>query len=562
LKSSLENAEEVISSEVFEWKSDLKQVPSKTASKEDYALRQVPPTWRYPWSSLVVSLLGGATSGFFLAFPGDLAHQFGLGNVLIGMIYALILQTILNYVFVKAATRTGLSADLMSRGLALGFDGAAWTTIVYWFTWLTFFSIEGQILGDAINAQFGIPKWGAYIIVGGGSLPLVLYGFQFLYQFQRWTLYAYALAMIALIVKVFSTPHLGTIISSGFASSGSVSGLGFLGVIAAYNGLIGNVTLGHVDVARLGATSKSLLKGSKKGMLWFSLIPYSLAAYVVFGLLGLLFWLVTKSNNPGAYFVSLLGIVGFLLVIITQLRINLINAYSGSISLANFFSKFNFLPGRSFWAIVMVVMGTAMMFGNVLSNLGKILTFEGVFLAAWIGVIFSDLVVNRGIFQFGPQKGQFIEYRRALVKNWNFVGVVPMIIATIVGSTLVFGGANGMFGGTVTEYLASFITFVLAGIGTIILGRWDRGASYNQRQAIKWSREDCVIMCPIDHEIVSTEDLVPCPHFNTWICSHDCMATKDCGTKCASMPEKELKRIPMPEPTPSLVHVNQKLGKA
>lgn len=539
------------------------QIGSERAAREDYALRQVPLTWRYSVSSLVFSLLGGATAGFFLAFPGELSGSFGVGNVLIGIVIAVIVQTLLNYVFVSAAVNTGLSSDLMSRGLALGFDGSAWTTLVYWFTWVVYFGIEGEILGGALTAQTGIPIGFSYLIVGVVFIPLVLYGIRFLSQFQRWTLYLYLIAMVVLVAKVLSLPHIGSLVGAAVAPVHGVplGGIGLLGVIAAYIGLIGNVTFGHADVGRMLANERSLLRGSRRGVLWLSLIPYSLGAYLVAGVLGILFWAATKGNtNPGSYFVQLLGVAGFLLIVLTQVRINLVNGYSGSLSLANFFSRLNFTPGRSFWAVAMVVVGTALMFGNVLGNLGQVLTFEGVFLSAWIGVIFTDYLLLRGKLHFGPEGGRFIEYRRAMLPHWNKVGVPALAVSTVVGAVLAFGSAAHLFGGIVLEDLSAVITFVLAGILTYALGVADAGRSYAIRPLIPWPREDLVVACPMDHEVVSTADLFPCPVHKAWICSNDCMATRSCGEVCRRTSSEELAAIDLPPRTDYLAEANQRLA--
>lgn len=545
-----------------EFETSPSRIGSKTAEKEDYALSQVPATWRYSWSSLIFSMLGGGTAAVFLALPAQLAGEFGLTNVLVGMFCAMVIQTLLNYALVSTASRTGLGSAFMSRGLALGFGGSAWTQIIYGSSWLIFFATEGQILGDSITAAFGIPNGVSYCIVGAAFIPLVLYGMGFMAGFQKWTFYIYLVGMIALLWQVFTTPGIGSIITKEFYSTEtSFGGIAFLGVMAAYAGLIGNVALGHADIARLGANDKTLLKGEKNGALWLSLIPYSLAAYIIFGCFGLLFWLVTRDTNPGSNFVQLLGVIGFLLIIVTQLRINLINAYSGSIALSNFFSRYKFLPGRATWAVVVVVIGTIMMFGDILGNLGQVLTFQGVFLTACLGVILADLLINRKLLGFGPENGRYIEYRRALVKNWNYVGLVPLIVSTIIGSILVFAGANGKLGGDMAEYLASPITFVLAVLGTVLLGLKDRGGNYSQRQPIEWTRDDTVIECPIDHEVVSTSDMVPCPYHKKWICSTSCMATKDCGELCTVVDQKSLSEIPLPERTPSLMKTNEQLKK-
>src|SRR5664280_2880009 len=44
-------------------------------------------------------------------------------------------------------------------------------------------------------------------------------------------------------------------------------------------------------------------------------------------------------QDPGTYFVDLLGPWGVVLVTVTQFRINAINAYAGSLALSNFFAR-------------------------------------------------------------------------------------------------------------------------------------------------------------------------------------------------------------------------------
>lgn len=542
---------------------DLERIGSGRAAREDYALQKVPPTWRYRGSAIVLSLMGGATAGIFLAFPAELAGSFGIANVLVGMAYALVVQTLLNYVFVRAAARTGLSSDLMSRGLALGFDGSAWTTLIYWVSWVTYFGTEGQILAGAVSKQFDISLHWSYIIVGLAFLPLVLYGLGFMAKFQKWTLYLYVIAMVALVWKVLSGPNIGGVTHFWGEHSSGLTGLGALGALAAYNGLIGNVTFGHADMGRLLAVNADRPGGARRSAWAISLLPYSFFAYVVFGLLGLLFWASTSNTNPGEYFVQILGVAGFLLIILTQLRINLINAYSGSLSLANFFSRLHWIPGRAFWAVLMVAIGTAAMYADILGNLGTILTFEGVFLAAWVGVISSDLLVVRGRGKHGPRDGQFIEYRRSMLRHWNPVGVTALAVSTAVGMLFAFGGQNGLFGGTVALDLSSWIAFAVAFVATWILGMRDRGRSYAIRSVIEWPRDDTVVECPLNDEIVATEDLFPCPHHGQWICSEDCMGTRGCGERCKSMTDEQLLlQIELPPRTTRLIEVNRKLAEA
>ncbi|MDA3630626.1 hypothetical protein OU415_34710 [Saccharopolyspora sp. WRP15-2] len=545
--------------------SDTGDLPARIGSgsvaRDDYALGKVPPTWRYRTSEIVLSLMGGATAAIFLSLPAGLSASFGIANVLIAIVYAVLVQTLLNVLYVKTASRTGLGSALMSRGLALGFDGAAWTTLLYWVSWLTYFATEGQILSSALSAQTGIPLKISYLLVGLVFLPLVLYGLQFVAKFQKWTLYGYVVGLAALLIIVLSRSDLSVTREFLAAHMGSVGGIGLLGAVASYNGLVGNVAFGHADMGRLLANDQSLARGGRRGALWVALLPYAFGAYVIAGAIGLFLWASSGGDaNPGQYMVTIMGAAGFVLIVITQLRINLLNAYSGSLSLANFFSRLRFTPGRSVWAIVMVVLGTLAMYLNVLGHLGTVLAVEGVLLAAWIGVSIADLLLVRGRGGHGPDNGRFIEYRRAMLRHWNWSGVVPLFAATVVGSFLAVGGLLGHLGGQVMLYLSNWVSFLIAGGLTWWLGTRARGRGYAIRPRIAWPREDLVVACPLDGEVVSTDDLFPCPYHKQWICSQDCMHTKECGDACRSMPEPVLVQIaPLPPRTPDLEAANARL---
>jgi hypothetical protein len=292
-----------------------------------------------------------------------------------------------------------------------------------------------------------------------------------------------------------------------------------------------------------------------------ALIPYSFFAYVVFGVLGLFFWAATRGGtNPGAYFVTTLGVAGFLLIVVTQLRINLINAYSGSLSLANFFSRFGVTPTRAVWALGMVVVGTIIEFTNIVAHLAQVLTFEGVFLAAWIGVIFADLVIVRGRGRFGPDDGRWIEYRRAMLPRWNWTGIIPLAVATAIGAILAFFGNAGMLGGAVSLDISAWVTFIIAAGLATYTGWRARGRTYAIREVIPWPGSEIVSECPLCDEVVATSDLFPCPYHKVWICAKDCMGTRKCGQVCTRISTPELLTVArLPESGARLAPVNAAL---
>src|SRR5690606_41181822 len=93
-------------------------------------------------------------------------------------------------------------------------------------------------------------------------------------------------------------------------------------------------------------------------------------------------------SNPGIYIVTLLGLGGVVFTMLTQLRINVTNIYSASLSLSIFFENmFGFKPDRRFWVVVSGVAAIALMLGGILDHLGSAMTFQGVLLMAWAAIL-------------------------------------------------------------------------------------------------------------------------------------------------------------------------------
>lgn len=86
-------------------------------STDDYANRRVPSHVSWGYWSIMLPLTGGGTAAFWLAFGPVLVKAYGMPNTVIGLVYAVIAQTVLAYVLVKASARTRLSSDLATRGL-------------------------------------------------------------------------------------------------------------------------------------------------------------------------------------------------------------------------------------------------------------------------------------------------------------------------------------------------------------------------------------------------------------------------------------------------------------
>lgn len=232
-------------------------------------------------------------------------------------------------------------------------------------------------------------------------------------------------------------------------------------------------------------------------------------------------------------------------VLLSQVKINVTNAYSGSLSWSNFFSRiFHFHPGRIVWLFLNVGIALALMEGGVFGFLNTVLGFYANVAVAWIGALVADLVINKNLLKISPS---YIEYKRGHLYNFNPVGFGAMVIASIV-SIVAFFGAFGPFLQAFSALLSIVLAFVLAPIIAIITkGKYDIARENTVRSSVlrmvSKSQEDedvepgseLVSMicsnCGFEYE---SEDILDCPFYQGPICSLCCSLESKCHDMCKS----------------------------
>src|SRR6202789_3992157 len=77
-----------------------------------------------------------------------------------------------------------------------------------------------------------------------------------------------------------------------------------------------------------------------------------------------------------------------LFVAICQLKINVTNAYAGSIAASNFFSRLTHRhPGRVVWLVFNIFVALQLMEVGILTVVAKILALYANFAVAWVGAV-------------------------------------------------------------------------------------------------------------------------------------------------------------------------------
>lgn len=452
----------------------------KEEMKDDYSLDRVPRQQRnMGWLSITNITFGIATAIFYFQMGSVMALQFGAINAIISSIYAIIVAGILGTFIAYLSAKSGMNVNLLSRGGGFGYIGASLTSFIYATNFIMYCAFEGLILVSAIHTFFPvIPEWALIVLFGTIVIPLNWFGIKQLDKLQKWSLPIFAVFLVTAIIVSIYTPSVyegdfWTYMPDGV----QVGGKALLLCIGMHHGIMGLTALLASDYARFLKP-----KDIKVGSVAIGFIP-QIFCFGVMGGLGIWFGVRLGEPNPGVYIVLLLGIGGALFTMLTQLRINVTNIYSSSLSLSNFFENiFKFTPGRRFWVIVSGISAIVLMLCDIVDHLDTAMTFQGVFLLAWAAILVTDAMVVKKLLKIGPG---YYEARQKYLYKWNPVGVVSLLIASGLGTIAALG-----YMGAFLQSTAAFFAAILAAILTVIIAIFTKGKYYYKSEPNDIHKED------------------------------------------------------------------------
>lgn len=452
----------------------------KEEMKDDYSLDKVPREKRnMGWLSVTNITFGIATAIFYFQTGSVMALQFGAINAIISSIYAIVVAGILGTVIAYLSAKSGMNVNLLSRGGGFGYIGASLTSFIYATNFIMYCAFEGLILVAAVHTFFpSLPEWALIIFFGTIVIPLNWFGIKQLDKLQKWSLPIFGIFLIITIIVSIFTPSVYEGTFWTYLPDGvQVGGQALLLCIGMQHGIMGLTALLASDYARFLKP-----KDIKIGSVAIGFIP-QIFCFGVMGGLGIWFGVRLGEPNPGVYIVQLLSIGGVLFTMLTQIRINVTNIYSGSLSLSNFFENvFKFTPGRRFWVVVTGVSAIALMLGGIVDHLDTAMTFQGVFLLAWAAILVTDAIIVKKLLKIGPG---YYEARQEYLYKWNPVGVVSLLISSGLGTIAALGHM-----GSFLQSTAAFFAAILAALLTVILAIFTKGKYYSKCETDDINKED------------------------------------------------------------------------
>ena len=162
------------------------------------------------------------------------------------------------------------------------------------------------------------------------------------------------------------------------------------------------------------------------------------------------------------------------LVVISQIKINVTNAYSGSLAWTNSFTRVTkTYPGRLVFVLVNLVIALVLMEANMFDFLNTILGFYANLGMAWIVTVATDIAVNKYVLRLSPLQPEF---RRGMLHAWNPVGVVSVALSGGISIAMFFGAF-----GPVVQPFSPLFAVGIAFVATPLMAILTRGRFYLRR---------------------------------------------------------------------------------
>src|SRR5688572_24296462 len=125
-------------------------------------------------------------------------------------------------------------------------------------------------------------------------------------------------------------------------------------------------------------------------------------------------------------------------VVISQIKINVTNAYSGSLAWTNSFTRVTKrYPGRLVFVFVNLAIALTLMELTMFDFLNSILGFYANCAIAWIVTVATDIAVNKYLLKVSPKVPEF---RRGMLYAINPVGFVSVVLSAGLSILVFFGG--------------------------------------------------------------------------------------------------------------------------
>lgn len=505
---------------------------------EDYTSRYAPRSYRrWGSASVATTALGGMAYLADFAIGASIGMSYGTINALIAISLGAVLIFVTALPLAYYSARYNLDLDLVTRGAGFGYYGSVITNVIFATFTFIFFALEGSIMAQGLLLGLHIPLWLGYLLSALMIIPLVVYGMNTLTKLQVWTTPIWLLLMVGpvayLMISDPSTVHQFLVYhgSSGGGVNFAEVMLG-AGVVLSLIAQIGEQN----DILRFMPPRTEANKRSwwmavvLAGPGWVLLAIVKQALGVFLAVYALSRVSAAGAVEPVQQFVGafqaavpvwLAVTLAVILVVISQIKINVANAYSGSLAWTNSYTRVTkHYPGRLVFLFLNVGVALVLMEANMFAFLNNILGFFSNAAIAWIVTVAVDILINKRLLKLSPEKPEF---RRSMLYAVNPVGVGSFTLSTGLSILTYFGGL-----GAALKPYSPIVAVVVALVATPLLAVLTKGRYYlrntddgilQPRFLADGSPAAGDYTCHVCHQVFERPDVLNCPQHHESICS-------------------------------------------
>ena len=474
------------------------------------------------------SALGGIAYLADFSIGAAIGVQHGTANAIGGILIAAVLIFISSFPLAYYAARYNVDLDLITRGSGFGYMGSILTNLIFVSFTFILFATEGAIMAQGLKVGFNLPLWAGYLVSSLMVIPLVIYGMKILAKLQSWTNPLWLVMMVLPMgYLLFKEPESVSTFLAYSGENGETANFASMMLAAGVCLSLTAQIAENIDYLRfmppktpenkrswwasviLGGPGWVILGATKQ------IVGVFLAVYIIANLSQSTEMAIEPVNQflsmyqemmPGWLAVTL----AVFLVVVSQIKINVTNAYSGSLAWTNIYSRtFKRYPGRITFVVLNVGIALALMEFNMFQVLSFVLSFYSNFAIAWIFTVTADIVFNKYLLKLSPMEPEF---RRGMLHNINPVGIVSVLAAGGISVAMFFG----FFGSTIAPFSPLFsagIAVVVTPLMAILTkGRYYLRRSHDGIEVPMFDEHgnptDHILTCAITGEKVERPDMI------------------------------------------------------
>jgi cytosine permease len=418
---------------------------------EDHALESVPEHAREGWLKLSWNTAGIVTTLIQLFFGALATFVAGFKIALIAGITVTIIGSLLGWLCGHVAYKSGLSSTVMARQYGFGIKGSILGSAIFAFMIIGFLALENALLYQGFLFFFNMPDTVMNQVTIYGALSaawifLTLYGFKLVSRVSSISLVLFLVILIYMTYSVLITTNQSFAAATSFGAilpAEVLAGLGastdmgkFIFCINLFIGSAGALALVDADIGRYAKSSKDIGIAAFLGNLFLDIVMVVIGGVVMFAGSARLIdsyqakgipadvaqSMALSPDGVAAAFIVFGGIIGFILMIMAQGKAQVLNTYSGSLSLSNLFDAANLRMPRWMLVVAANLIALAMIAMNILGLVQSWVNILGVLTTAFASIMLADYFIIR---QNGRDK-------RVHSEAVNWAGIISTLVAAVL----------------------------------------------------------------------------------------------------------------------------------